>query len=294
MAAAGALIALLSTGLIYALGARLFSSKAGGMLVAAFFLTTPLIYHAVRGGSASLYQLPFVIGWLLCIDRFRTSGAARDLAGAGAVLGLGLYSFWAATVVMPVYLAITVVAIVLTSDLRLNDRRIGAMAAAFAVAAAPLAAYLLMHPEYFRDRILAYGLYDANRYNILQGSREVFSWVGLTARSEVFYDYFNPAFLFLSGGGLARSLAHPQVFHLPYALLLAAGLHRIVTRDVPITAWLAVAGFAAAPIAAALTAQPPVAARAILMAPCAAVIAAYGAVHLWEFRRLRVAAKNHG
>lgn len=286
--------AFLSTGLIYALGARLFASKAWGLLVAVLFLTTPLIFHAVGGASQSVYQLPFVIAWLFCVDRFRSSGAARDLAGAGAVLGLGVYSFWAAAVMMPVYLAITVLAFVLASDVRLNDRRIWALVGACAVAAAPLAVYVLIHPESFRDRILAYRLYDANRYNVLQGAREVFSWVGLTARSEVYYDYFNPAFLFLSGGGLARSVAHPQVFHLPYAVLLAAGLHRIVTRDVPITAWLAVAAFVAAPLAAALTAQPPVAARAILMAPCAAVIAAYGALHLLEFRRLRVAAKNHG
>lgn len=290
--AARAVIVLVSAGLIYALGARLFSSKGLGLLVAACFLTTPLVFHAVGVGSASLYQLPFVIGWLLCVERFRSSGAGRDLAGAGAVLGLGVYSYWAAAVVMPLYLAITVLAFLLSRSAA--PPKIALMVAAFAIAAAPLAAYLLMHPEYFRDRILAYGLYDANRYNILQGTREVFSWVGLTARSEVYYDYFNPAFLFLSGGGLARSLTHPQVFHLPYALLLAAGLHRIVTRDVPITAWLAVAGFVAAPAAAALTAQPPVAARAVLMAPCAAVIAACGAVHLLEFWRLRVAAKNRG
>jgi hypothetical protein len=287
-------VILISTGLIYVLGARLFSSKTYGAIVAACFATTPLVMLAARGGSASLYQLPFVIGWLLCVDRFRTSGATRDLAGAGAVLGLGVYSFWAAAVMMPVYLAITVLALVMANDLRLGDRRIGAMAAAFVIAAAPMAVYVLVHPEYFRDRILAYGLYDANRYNILQGAREVFSWVGLTARSEVYYDYFNPAFLFLSGGGLARSLARPQVFHLPYALLLAAGLHRIVTRDVPLTAPLAIAAFLAAPAAAALTAQPPLAARAILMAPAAAVIAAYGVVHLLEFGRLRVAAKNRG
>lgn len=287
-------VVLISTGLIYALGARLFSSRTYGVVAAACFASTPMVILAIRGGSDSLDQLPFVIGWLLCVDRFRISGAARDLAGAGALLGLGVYGYWAAIVMMPVYLAITVLALVLAADLRLADRRIAALLVAFVVAVAPMVAYVAMHPEYLRDRILAYGLYDANRYNILQGAREVFSWVGLTARSEVYYDYFNPAFLFLSGGGVARSLARPQVFHLPYVLLMGAGLHRIVTRAVPLTARLAIAAFLVAPAAAALTAQPPLAARAVLMAPAAALIAAYGVVHLVEFGRLRVAAKHRG
>jgi hypothetical protein len=286
-------VMLIATGLIYVLGARLFGSRTYGLVVAVCFATTPMVLLAMRGGS-SLYQLPFVIGWLVCIDRFRTSGAARDLAGAGGVLGLGVYSYWAAIVMMPVYLAITVLALVLATDLRLADRRIAGLVVAFGIAVAPMAAYLVMHPEYVRDRIIGYGLYDANRYNILQGAREVFSWVGLTARSEVYYDYFNPAFLFLSGGGVAGSLARPQVFHLPYVILLGAGFHRIATGDVPLTARLAIAAFFAAPAAAALTAQPPLAARAILMAPAAAVIAAYGVVQLLEWVRLRIAAKDRG
>ncbi len=70
------------------------------------------------------------------------------------------------------------------------------------------------------------------------------------------------------------------MFLLPFAVLLAVGFHRILTRESPPAAWLSVGGFFAAPIAAALTAQPPVPARLLLMAPFAAIIGAYGLLHI--------------
>ncbi len=75
--AAPSLIALLvSTGLIYALGARLLPSKLYGAAAAALFASTPLVWLAARAGSNALYQLPIVIGWLFCIDRFRSDPKA--------------------------------------------------------------------------------------------------------------------------------------------------------------------------------------------------------------------------
>ncbi len=279
--AAPSLVALLvSTGLIYALGARLFPGKLYGAATAALFATTPLVWLAARAGSSALYQLPIVIGWLFCIDRFRSEPKALNLAAAGAVLALGLYTHHAAIVTMPVLLVVSVVVLVAVGGLAVSDRRLAVMPAAFVAVAIPFAIYLVLHPEYLRDRIVGHGLYDADRYNVLQGAREMFSWVGLTARTEVYYDSFNPALLFLSGGGIVKSLTNPQMFLLPFAVVLVVGFHRILTRESPPAAWLAVGGFFAAPIAAALTAQPPVPARLLLMAPFAVVIGAYGLQHI--------------
>ena len=279
MAAPSLIVWLLSTGMIDALAARLLSSKWYGAAAAALFASMPLAWFAARAGSNALYQLPIVIGWLFCIDRFRSEPKARNLVAAGAVLALGLYTSPAAVVTMPVLLVVSVV-VLAAGGLAVSDRRLGAMLAAFAAVAIPFVIYLVLHPEYLRDRIVGHGLYDADRYNVLQGAREMFSWVGLTARTEVYYDSFNPALLFLSGGGITKSLTNPQVFLLPFAVLLAVGFHRILTRESPPAAWLAVGGFFAAPIAAALTAQPPVPSRLLLMAPFAAIIGAYGLQHI--------------
>lgn len=285
MALPSIIVVLVATGLMYPLGARLLSSKLYGAAAAAFFASTPLVWLAARAGSEALYQLPIVIGWLVCIDRFRSEPRPLHLAAAGGLLALGLYTHPAAIVTMPVLLALSVVTLTALGGLPVSDRRLGAMLAAFVALAIPFAVYLALHPEHLHDRIMAHGLYDADRYNMLQGLREMFSWVGLTARTEVYYDSFNPALLFLSGGGIVKSITNPQVFLPPFAVVLALGFHRILTHDSPPAAWLAVGGFFAAPIAAALTAQPPVPARLLLMAPCAAIIAAYGLRHLMTGRR---------
>ena len=232
MAAPSLIVWLLSIALIDVLAARLLSNRWYGAAAAALFASTPLVWFAARAGSNALDQLPIVIGWLFCIDLFRSKPNALNLAAAGGVLALGLYTSPGAIVTMPVLLALSVVVLVAPGGLAV-DRRLGAMLAAVVAFAIPFMMYLVLHPEYLRGRIVGYGLYDADRYNVLQGAREMFSWVGLTARTEVYYDSFNPALLFLSGRGIVKSLTNPQVFLLPFAVLLVVGFHRILTRPGP-------------------------------------------------------------
>lgn len=187
---------------------------------------------------------------------------------AGAVLGLGLYSSPAAIVMMPVYLALTVA---IFAYRRVTSwTQLGVCVAAFAVAAAPLAVSWLRDPGLFRDLINAHHLYDADRFTVLQGIREMASWVGLTARSEVYWDYFNPAFLFLTRGVLLP----------PLVVLLPAGLFRLLRDEPSPLEQLLLAGFAVAPLAASLSAEPPVPGRIIFLTPFASVIAAIGLHHL--------------
>ena len=140
---------------------------------------------------------------------------------------------------------------------------------AFAVSALPLLVSWVMRPEQFREIVNSHHLYDANRYNLLQGLREVTSWVGLTARSEVFWDYLNPAFLFVSG----------RVLTWPLVILLPIGLYYALVIDGTLPGRLALAGFIAAPLAASLSAEPPVAARIFWIIPFAALLSACAVAH---------------
>jgi len=152
--------------------------------------------------------------------------------------------------------------------------RLGLLVAAFCLTVAPFAVSLLLHPERFRNTVNAYHLYDANRFNVRQGVHEMASWVGLTARSEVYYDYFNPAFLFLTG----------RVLLLPLAVLLPAGLFQIVSDETTPLARLSMAGFLAAPFAASLTAEAPTPGRILFITPFAAIVSAYGLKRLLSWR----------
>lgn len=111
---------------------------------------------------------------------------------------------------------------------------------------------------------------------MLQGAREITSWVGLTVRSEVYWDCFNPALLFLGRGALAQSVIGSTVFLLPFALPLVRGLIAYALHPRSAVDRLVLGSFLAAPAAAALIAQTPAASRLILLAPAAAIIATRG------------------
>jgi hypothetical protein len=262
------LAGIVSIGLMYVLGARMFASARFGIVTAGVLVLTPLLWRQSRNAPASLYPLPFVIGWLLAVAHFPDARPLRWAALAGGLLGAGVYSSHAAPAMMPLYLLLTIAVVAPARPVPL--RQLGMFVAAFLVATAAFTLSLVRHPQDFQNTVKAFHLYDASRFNVLQGMHEMVSWVGLTARSEVYYDYFNPAFLFLDG----------RVLLLPLVVLLPAGLYRMLTDESTPLARLSLAGFLAAPFAASLTAEPPTPARLLFITPFAAIVSTYGVQHL--------------
>lgn len=243
---------------------------------AAVLALTPLLWRLAVSTPLALLPVAFVVAWLLAVGWWSRTQATWAGVAAGALLGLGLYSSPASIVMMPVYLALTVA---IFAYRRVTSwRQLGLCVAAFAVAAAPLALSWWRDPGQFRSLIKAHHLYDADRFSVLQGIREMASWVGLTARTEVYWDYFNPAFLFLTEAVLLP----------PLIVLLPVGLFRLLRDEPSPLAQLLIAGFAMAPLAASLGAEPPVPGRIIFLTPFASVIAAIGLHHLLTLlKRLR-------
>jgi hypothetical protein len=258
---------------MYALGARMFASARYGIVTAGIFALTPLLWLQGENAPASLYPLPFVVGWLLAIAHLQSARVAAWSGVAGIVLGVGVYTSYAAAVMMPLYLLLTIA--VFAHARIVSSRLLGVLLAAFVVVTIPLAVSLVRHPEDFRQIVNAHHLYDANRFNVRQGVREMASWVGLTARTEVYYDYFNPAFLFLTG----------RVLLLPLAVLLPAGLCQILLSETTPLARLSMAGFLVAPFAASLTAERPIPGRILFITPFAALISVYGIQRLMSWWR---------
>lgn len=261
-----------STVFMYLLGARLFASVRFAVLTAALFAVTPLLWRQAQDAPASLFVLPFVAGWLFAAAHMQSAHSSWWSVIAGGLLGGGVYISNAAAVMMPLYALLTIAVFAHARAVPL--RVLALFVAAFAIGAGPLAVSFISHPERFRDTVNAYHLYDANRFNLLQGMREMSSWVGLTTRTEVYYDYFNPAFLFLTG----------RVLLFPLAVLVPAGLYQIVSDESTPLARLSLVGFLAAPFAASLTAQAPIPGRILFITPFVAIVSAYGVKRLLSWR----------
>jgi hypothetical protein len=265
---------LVSAALLFAFAIRTFGNSWYGLLTAGLFLSTPLLWVQLNPSPVSLLPLPFVTLWLLAVAQLQLARGLKWRVLAGVALGAGVYSTPAAMVMMPLFLMVTIVVFARSLPLR----QLALIAAAFAVVTAPAALSLLLQPGDFRGIVSTLRLYDATRFNVLQGLREMASWVGLTARVEVYYNYFNPAFLFLTGG----------VLLVPMMALIPIGLYRLLDEATPVGR-VVLAGFLAAPITAALTADPPIPRRILYLTPFAPVVSAYGVQLLASWLRTSLA-----
>src|SRR5207302_1833668 len=108
------LVALCNIVLVFALGHRLGLSHAAAIGAAAVLTLTPA--HVLHGRLACDYLLPVpcVLAWfILLVDASRTGASWRFFA-AGCMLGLGLSTYIAALVTMPVCLLLTYLALFLS------------------------------------------------------------------------------------------------------------------------------------------------------------------------------------
>jgi hypothetical protein len=280
----GLLVGALSTLLMAGAGLVVFPRLAVALLAPLFFAMTPMVVIALQSSAPLSRLLPPMAAWLIAMQLAVIRGRPWTFAVAGVCLGAGLYAHTSGIVTMTLLLAVSVIAS-LQAQRQFLDRRIAILVAGFVVTALPLMIAFMREPAEWGRIATAYGLYDGARFNPLQGLREMLSWVGLVARTEVYYDYFNPSLWFLSGGTLRASLTEPRAALLPLMILIPAGLHRLVTTSPGASATLLIGGILVSPVAAALTTQPPTAARLVIAAPFAALLAVHGSVHLADQRR---------
>src|SRR5262249_42073096 len=100
-------VALYNIALVFVLARRLGASSAAAVGASVLLTLTPA--HLMHGRLACdyLFPVPCVLTWLLLLIDAKRSGSSWRYFAAGGVLGLGLYTYIAALVVMPVCLLLT-------------------------------------------------------------------------------------------------------------------------------------------------------------------------------------------
>jgi hypothetical protein len=164
--------------------------------------------------------------------------------------------------------------------------------AGFAAPAALLVPWLLTHPAQFGAEMRMFGLYDAQTLDPLHALRRMLSWSSAGEHLSVYYDYFDPSFLFFSGDtSLHSSTRQAGVFLLPLAVFLPVGMWQVVKHWRRGLNLVLLMGFVSAPIAATLVGEAYRINRVLVMLPFAALIAASGVEYLLTagYRSLRIA-----
>jgi 4-amino-4-deoxy-L-arabinose transferase-like glycosyltransferase len=266
------LIAIANIVLVYLVGRRLFADRRIAIVAAAMLALTPAHFIMSRQALDYICPLPVVLAWMLCASAYFETKRPGPLVAGGFLLGLGAYTYISSWLVMPLLAVITLI---------VARPRLPVAAATMAALGAPMllvVPWIWAHPEMLTDTLTRYRLPTGSVPGGVDQLQSV-SAFNLGERLTVYWDYFNPSFLFFAGGSnptMATGLV--GVFLLPVAVFLAAGAYALVRQRSPIGVLLLVA-FVAAPLPIVLT-MPDAAnysiARAFTLVPLGILIAAAG------------------
>src|SRR5262249_1800447 len=110
-----AAVGALNVALAYLVGLRLGGDAASrerrALVVALLLALTPAHFIHSRIAMDYIYPLPFVLGWLLALSVYLEHRRPWMLFVATTMLGFGVYSYIASVIMMPIYLAMTLVAV---------------------------------------------------------------------------------------------------------------------------------------------------------------------------------------
>lgn len=275
-----ACVGVLSVVLMYFVARRVSHDDRLGLLAAALLAVTPAHFIQSRISTDSLYPVVFVLLWLLCLLRFLDRPTPWRVFLATSVLGIGVYSYVASVVMMPVYLVMTL-AMLLWG--RYPLRHVVFAAAGFAWPMLFAAAFLAQYPEILGDFSAKYRLGGGQAdLNPLQRMRETFTSWNISDRLNLFHSFFDPGYLFVTGGtNIAHSTRQAGVFLAPMAAFMSVGAYETMTRPTRATL-LVLAGFLTAPAAAVIVSESYAIPRELPVLPFGVLLATLGVAVMWR------------
>jgi 4-amino-4-deoxy-L-arabinose transferase-like glycosyltransferase len=267
---------LLTPVLLYLVANRIFRNRRAAIFCAVVFALTPPQLILSRQALDYVCPLPFVLGWLWFLIDYVETRRRKALLFAGLCLGGGFYSYIASWVMMPIYLALSVLVIVRAGGA--ITRPLLVSAAGFLVPLLVLVPWLWTHPEMLRETFDRYQMSDQEQVSLIQDPRHALRLDKVAATVSTYWSYFDPAFLFLTGGpSLTTSTGRVGVLLLPLAVLFPLGVFSLVRRSDPFGLHsLMLLAVVTSPIAATLKGQPFMIQRVVFMLPFAALVATYG------------------
>jgi len=276
-----ALVGLLDIFLIFFVARRLFRSSWYGALAAAVLALAPAHLIFSRQALDYICLLPFVLGWLVCLTASADTADVRLSLAGGLLLGVGFYSYIAAWILMPMCLLLTWLVQV---GRRPRDwRAVLWSTVGFAVPLLVLAPWLWTHPDMLRDTVGRYQVYDVRHLSALQGVKDFLNYNNVQERISVYWDYFNPAYLFFAGGSnLTTATRRAGVFLVPMAVFLVVGLYDLWQRRREPMSLALMAGLAMSPLPATLVDERYAVQRSLLVLPFGVLIAVFGIARLFR------------
>jgi len=281
---AAALAGTVDVVLMYLLTYLVFRRQSLASIAGVVLLLTPA--HTTYSRIATtdgVWQLPFVLTWLVGLAAFvNSSGSSRRwLVASVSALAFSMYAQPSAALMVPVFLATTVV--VLYRGRCASWVNLVWASAAFAGPLVPLLVWFIRYPGTYLDTFARWFLAPAHIRNPIAWAQAVSNWLTMQIVSETYWDFLSPFHLFIDvkAPGLAG------VFLTAVGVAMAMGIRetlkeagtRSFQNDIR---FVALAGFLIAPLAAATFRELGAVQRTLVMAPFGALLATAGIAAIWE------------
>jgi Dolichyl-phosphate-mannose-protein mannosyltransferase len=286
-------VGIVNVVLMYFIGRRLFRSEPLAILCAALLALTPAHFIHSRFAMDYLYPVPFVLAWLLGLLTYLSQNATTAKSGralflATFALGVGLFSYIAAGIVMPLYLVVTFAALAWA---RQSLRAYALAALGFLAPAALHVPWTFAHRTAITDILSKYGLDDSNARSIARSVRGLLTFHNIGDQISRLWTFFDPRFLFFDGPmELMFSTRAVGVFLVPIAVLVVFGLRAVFRGSMTVERLVLLLGLVVGPLAASLVRTPDAIYRALELLPFVIFLAVEGVRDLWSVRFGRIAA----
>jgi len=273
------LAAAISVGLVVLIAYELYGSISVAAVAGLLLACTPVFFIRSRAALSVILPVPFQLIWLLLMVRYGRSGRLRQLLGATAALGVGMYSYLSMLFFVPFHMLFTV-----AEALRQRRwRHAGLAIATLIILLVPLAWWQATHPGRVGDIASSYRIYPPE-LTPLQGVKDVLSWSSLSRRSDIYWNAFNPSKLFFAGeSGPVDSTRSAGLLPVVYLVLLPLGLYHYLTKAVTLPRLAIVALIIIGPVPGVLVGEDTIG-RYLVAAPATALLAAGVLQSLWRSR----------
>jgi 4-amino-4-deoxy-L-arabinose transferase-like glycosyltransferase len=264
-----AIFAIIELVLVYVAGRQLLRKEWPALGAAALVALAPAHYMYGRMAFTYLAHLPFVMGWLVCLLAYLNGSRRVWLFVGGLILGIGIHTYSAAYVLLPIY-AVLGCGVICARPHR--TRGVLTFAAGFAAPALLGAIVLLWRTTGAWDLIRHYQFSEGAFETSLDPSSSGTVLSRLVEHARVYASFMTPRFWFV-GPQTHTQVTRPLLFAVS-GLLMAAAV-RAVTRPTA-AILLLTGGFVCAALPASLVPQPDAIHRVLAIVPFGALLAMMG------------------
>lgn len=277
------LVGSINISLIMVLAQKIFKDKKVSLLAGLMIAVAPVHFIHSRLLLDNLYTVPFTLVWLIFLKDYLDSAKRSKLFFVGLFLGIGLHSYHAAKIVMPIFLLISLVLVYIRAKFDLKS--FGITLFGFLIPIIIFIPWLIKHPDTLLNQVSYIGSIDSS-IDAQKGIIGVFSVKRMSPIVSSYFSYFSPEILFTRGDkSLIHSTENFGAFLLPVFPLFIFGLMEVFLKRKDIFSYLVFFGFLVYPVAPALVNDPQRISRGLIVIPFVSLIAAYGFHYLLKLQK---------